>query len=108
MCNGNTRPNNKTSREIHLYQRHQMGSAPALKTIFQETYCKVSEMMHYLITNKRDGAEYFSIRKHSLTYTRNYPLFIEPEGSLPCSQQPDAGPYHEPDELSPQLPALLK
>jgi hypothetical protein len=25
---------------------------------------------------------------------------MEPESSLPCSQEPAAGPYHEPDEFS--------
>jgi hypothetical protein len=29
---------------------------------------------------------------------------MEPEVSLPCSQQPAAGPYPEPDESSPHLP----
>jgi hypothetical protein len=31
------------------------------------------------------------------------PAFIEPEGSLPCSQQLGAGPYSEPDAPGPQL-----
>jgi hypothetical protein len=29
---------------------------------------------------------------------------MEPEGSLPCSQEPANGPYPEPDESSPHLP----
>jgi hypothetical protein len=32
---------------------------------------------------------------------------MEPEGSLPYSQQPAAGPYPEPDESSPHLPTLF-
>jgi hypothetical protein len=32
---------------------------------------------------------------------------MEPEGSLPRSQKPTAGPYPEPDESSPHLPTLF-
>jgi hypothetical protein len=33
-------------------------------------------------------------------YSRNSPLFMEPECSKLCSQEPDSGPYPEPDESS--------
>jgi hypothetical protein len=29
---------------------------------------------------------------------------MEPEGSLPCSQEPFIGPYPEPDQSSPYYP----
>jgi hypothetical protein len=32
---------------------------------------------------------------------------MEPEGSLPYSQQPATGSYPEPDESSPHLPTLF-
>jgi hypothetical protein len=33
---------------------------------------------------------------------------MEPKGSLPCSQEPSIGPYHEPGQSSPYHPILSK
>jgi hypothetical protein len=34
-------------------------------------------------------------------------LFMKPEGSLSCWQEPASGPYPEPDESSPYIPMLF-
>jgi hypothetical protein len=36
-----------------------------------------------------------------------YPPFMEPEVSLPCSQDPDTGSCPEADEFCPYLPILF-
>jgi len=36
-----------------------------------------------------------------------FAAFMEPEGSLPCQQQPETGPYPEPDASSPHLPTIF-
>jgi hypothetical protein len=33
---------------------------------------------------------------------------MEPEGSLPCSQEPSTGPYSEPDQSNPSHPIFLR
>jgi hypothetical protein len=38
----------------------------------------------------------------------NIPLLQKPEGSLPCLQKPNTGPYLEPDECSPYPPTCPK
>jgi hypothetical protein len=35
---------------------------------------------------------------------KKFPAFTEPEGSLPCSQEPSTGPYPKPDRSSPYHP----
>jgi hypothetical protein len=43
------------------------------------------------------------LKKLTVNQSRNSPPFMEPEGSLPCSQ----GPATEPDASCPHLPTLF-
>jgi hypothetical protein len=43
---------------------------------------------------------------HSWNYSRTSQHFMEPRGSLPCSQEPSTGPHPEPDQSNPYHPIL--
>jgi hypothetical protein len=45
-------------------------------------------------------------RRQSPSYLRILQHFMEPEGSLPCSQEPAIGPYPQPDQSGPYHPIL--
>jgi len=47
----------------------------------------------------------WEVDSHSAS--QKIPSFMEPKGSLLCSQEPTTSPYPEPDELSQNLPLLF-
>jgi hypothetical protein len=57
----------------------------------------------YVVTN---GAEPILRRCQLCSHSRNSQHIMEPEGSLPCSQEPSNGPYPEPDHCNPCHPTL--
>jgi hypothetical protein len=49
----------------------------------------------------------YSYREAPLLSRRTSQDFMEPEGSLPYSQEPSTGPYPEPDQSNPYHPILF-
>jgi hypothetical protein len=47
------------------------------------------------------GAEPFMRSRQLCSHSRNSQHFMEPEGSLACSEEPSIGPYPEPDQSYP-------
>jgi len=51
-----------------------------------------------------EHSPYSETKYHSF---KKFPAFSEPEGSLPCTQQPTTGSYIEPHASSPRLLTLF-
>jgi hypothetical protein len=55
------------------------------------------------------GAEPFLRRRQLCSHSRTSQHFMEPEGSVPCSQEPPSiGPYSEPYQSNPYHPILFR
>jgi hypothetical protein len=67
----------------------------------------MNNSMHWRSGHSLHGAESSSRSQQSLSCSRITKQFMEPNGSLPCSQEPASDPYHKPDESSPYLPILF-
>jgi hypothetical protein len=63
------------------------------------------QIYEILITH---GAEPFLRSCQWCSYSRTSQHFMEPETSLPCSQEPSTGPYPEPDQSNPSLKSFIQ
>jgi hypothetical protein len=52
------------------------------------------------------GAEPFLRSRHLCSYSETFQNFMDPEGSLPCSQEPYTAPYPELGQPNPYHPIL--
>jgi hypothetical protein len=54
------------------------------------------------------GAEPYLRSRQLCSHSRTSQHLLEPDGSLPCSQEPSTGLYPEPDKYSPYHPISLR
>jgi hypothetical protein len=59
---------------------------------------------YVLLTNRLNRAELFLRNRQLRSHSRIFQGFIEPEGSLPCPQEPSTDPYLEPYTSRSSLP----
>jgi hypothetical protein len=68
----------------------------AKKQVFKTQHCHLIIYLFFSVTNSMEQSPSCKA-KNVLSYSRNSPHFMEPEGSSPYSQQPATCPYPEPD-----------
>jgi hypothetical protein len=61
-----------------------------------------------LLYSLTHGTEPFLRSRQLCSYSRTSQHFIEPAGSLPCSQEPSTSPYPEPDQSNSYHPILCR
>jgi hypothetical protein len=83
--------------------RNSIRMSSAFKLMSLHTLCTLEHISYLLI----HGAEPFLRSRQLCSHSRSSQHFMEPEGSIPCSQEPSTGPYPEPYQSNPLHPILV-
>jgi hypothetical protein len=71
---------------------------------YEFLYCV--HVLYVYIQRLTHGAEPFLRSRQLCSHSKTSQDFMEPEGSLLCSQEPSTGPYPEPDQSNPSHPIV--
>jgi hypothetical protein len=80
-----------------------LGWAMKFRVFDRATTVIVEAELIYLVTH---GAELFVRSRQLCSQSRTSQHFMEPEGSLPCSQKPYTDPHPEPYQSNPHHPII--
>jgi hypothetical protein len=113
VCSSETSIRTKTTRQLHP-EDHTVNIHPyenPTSYVLTDTRRFLSHpflpsIRRYNILSPTHGAEPFLRSRQLCSYSRSSQHFIEPEVSLPCSQETSTGPYPEPDQSSSYHPIL--
>jgi hypothetical protein len=72
--------------------------SPSKTIICKSVSLKLLLCENYIAHSLTHGAEPILRSCQLCSHSRTTQHFIEPEGLLPCSQEPSTGPYSEPDQ----------
>jgi hypothetical protein len=102
------RNDNDDRLEIQAYYWRQGTNICLYTTLDGEQITKMVSCCIIILYYITHGAEPFLRSCHLCSHSSTSQGFMEPEGSLPCSQEPFTGPYPQPDKSNPHHPILSK
>jgi hypothetical protein len=91
-------------RLLHIHHHHLSSGAGRYNRANTGRSTKWTVSLTHSLTH---GAEPFLRSRQLCSYSTTSQHFMEPAGSLPCSQEPSNDPYPEPDQFNPYHPILF-